>query len=313
MQDLNDLFFFNAVVEHGGFSAAGRALGMHKSKLSRRIVQLEERLGVRLLNRSSRSFSVTEIGREFYKHCTAMLEEAEAAERIVAEAQAEPRGLVRMSCPTGLLSFQFGKLIARFMTENPAVQVQLDSTNRRVDVVNEGYDLAVRVRFPPLESSDLVMKQLDESFQCLVAAPGLSGDAIRSPADLYKFPSLDMARPSGGHQWQLHSNDNQTEIIQISPRLITDDMSVLREAALAGVGAVQLPTMLVWDDIRSGRLVHILPDWRPTAGIVHAVFPTRRGLLPSVRSLLDFLARECAIERAQANRLVPSLREQGPT
>src|SRR3546814_17540298 len=122
MLNLNDLYYFAAVVDHGGFSSAGRALGIQKSKLSRRVLLLEEGLGVRLLNRSSRRFAVTEIGREFYERCVAMLIEAEAAEQVIAEVRAEPRGVVRMSCPTGLLPFQFGALVARFMMRYPGVR-----------------------------------------------------------------------------------------------------------------------------------------------------------------------------------------------
>jgi DNA-binding transcriptional LysR family regulator len=305
MQDLNDLYYFAAVVDHGGFASAGRALGIQKSRLSRRVLLLEERLGVRLLNRSSRRFSLTEIGREFYERCVAVRVEAEAAEQIVAEVRAEPRGVVRMSCPTALLSFQFGELIARFMMENPAIKVHLESTNRRVDVVAEGFDLAIRVRFPPLESSDLVMRRLDESTQCLVAAPSLVGTGMGSPVDLRQLPSLDLGPAHRDHAWQLHHADGQVATIPHVPRLVTDDMSVLRDAAVAGVGAVQLPTIFIWDDVRAGRLVHVVPDWRPRAGIVHAVFPSRRGLLPSVRALVDFLARECSIQRARASRVVP--------
>jgi DNA-binding transcriptional LysR family regulator len=313
MQDLNDLYYFAAVVDHGGFSPAGRALGIQKSRLSRRVLLLEERLGVRLLNRSSRRFSVTEIGREFYERCVAVLVEAEAAERIVAEVRAEPRGVVRMSCPSALLSFQFGELVARFMMENPAVQVHLESTNRRVDVVAEGFDLAIRVRFPPLEPSDLVMRRLDESTQCLVAAPSLVGVGLGSPIDLRNLPSLDLGPAHRDHSWQLHHADGQVATIPHVPRLVTDDMSVLRDAAIAGVGAVQLPTIFIWDDVRAGRLVHVVPDWRPRAGIVHAVFPSRRGLLPSVRALVDFLARECSIQRARANRVLPPVEEAAAT
>lgn len=305
MKDLNDLYYFVAVVDHGGFSSAGRALGMQKSLLSRRVLQLEERLGVRLLNRSSRRFSITEIGREFYDRCVAMLVEAEAAEQIVAQVTSEPRGIVRMSCPTALLSFQFSELIARFMIENPAVQVHLESTNRRVDVIAEGLDIAIRVRFPPLESSELVMRWLDDSSQCLVAAPALVNDSALSPADLGGMASLDLERPGKEHAWQLHHADGQVAIVPHAPRLVTDDMVMLRAAAMAGAGVVQLPTIFVFDDISAGRLAHVLPDWRPPAGIVHAVFPSRRGLLPSVRTLIDFLARECAVHRAQAHKIVP--------
>lgn len=300
MQDLNDLYYFVRVVDHGGFAAAARALDMQKSKLSRRILALEERLGVRLLNRSSRRFSVTEIGREFYDRCVAMLVEAEAAEQVIAEMRAEPRGVIRVACPVALLNFQFGALIARFMAENPAIEVHLESTNRRVDVIAEGYDVAIRVRFPPLQPTELVMRTLDTSTQCLVASPGLVPVRPKSPADLHEWPSVDFGPPRRDHQWRLETADGQTADVHHRPRLVTDDMAVLRQAALGSVGIAQLPTMMIWQDIEAGRLIHVLPDWRPRAGIVHAVFPSRRGLLPSVRAFLDFLARECATQRREA-------------
>ncbi|MBO1077338.1 LysR substrate-binding domain-containing protein [Roseomonas marmotae] len=305
MKDLNDFCYFAAVVDHGGFSAAGRALGVQKSLLSRRVLALEERLGVRLLNRSSRRFSVTEVGRDFYDRCVAMLVEAEAAEQVAAQVQGEPRGVVRMSCPTGLLSFQFGALIARFMMLKPGVQILLESTNRRVDVISEGLDLAVRVRVPPLDSTDMVMRRLDESAQCLVAAPTLIREQLQSPADLHGLPSLDQMRPTREHTWRLHHADGKVATVPHAPRLVTDDMSVLRDAAMAGAGVVQLPTISISEDVETGRLVDVLPGWRPESGIVHAVFPSRRGLLPSVRALVDFLARECAIQRARAEKIVP--------
>jgi DNA-binding transcriptional LysR family regulator len=297
MQDLNDLYYFVSVVDHGGFAAAARTLGLQKSKLSRRILQLEERLGVRLLNRSSRRFSVTEVGREFYNRCVAMLVEAEGAEQVIAEVRAEPRGVVRMSCPVGLLNSHFGALIANFMVANPAVEVHLESTNRRVDVIAEGFDLAIRARFPPLEPTDLVMRRLDESIHWLVASPALIPTPLLSPSDLRGLPSLHAGPAHRDHQWQLDHKDGQTALIPHRPRLITDDMAALRESALAGVGVVQLPAVMIWQDVRAGRLVDVLPQWRPRSSIIHAVFPSRRGLLPSVRALLDFLAQECAARR----------------
>jgi len=302
MQDLNDLFYFVQVVDHGGFAPAGRALGVQKSKLSRRILLLEERLGVRLLNRSSRRFSITEIGREYYHRCAAMLVEAESAEQVVAQVRAEPRGIIRVSCPIALLFFQFSVLVARFMAENPAVEVHLEGTNRRVDVIAEGVDIAIRVRFPPLESSDLVMRQLDQSTQCLVASPALVAQALVSPADLAGLPSLDLGPPHREHVWQLRHDDGRTAAVRHAPRLVTDNMLALRDAAYAGVGVVQLPMIMVWEDIAAGRLIDVLPRWHPPAGIVHAAFASRRGLLPSVRALLDFLVRGCAEQRMQADR-----------
>ncbi len=148
--DLNDLFYFAMVVEHGGFSQAGRALAMPKSKLSRRIALLEERLGVRLIQRSTRRFSVTEVGQDYYRHCKAMLVEAEAAEEAIAMSRAEPRGTIRLACPIAILHARIGTMLADFLALHPQVTVQLDATNRRVDVVGEGVDVAIRVRPPPL-------------------------------------------------------------------------------------------------------------------------------------------------------------------
>ena len=175
MRDLNDLYFFVQVVDHKGFAAAARALGMPRSRLSRRIALLEDRLGVRLIQRSTRSFTVTDVGMEFYRHCVAMLVEADAAQEAIERIRGKPHGIVRVSCPSSVLAFQVAEMIARFMAVCPDVEVQLESTNRRVDVIREGFDVAIRVRFPPLEESDLVMKVLAHSPQRLVAAPAMLG------------------------------------------------------------------------------------------------------------------------------------------
>src|SRR5688572_25591894 len=168
MQDLNDLYYFVQAVDHGGFTPAGRALGMPKSRLSRRIALLEERLGVRLIQRSTRQFAVTEIGRAFYEHCRAMLVEAEAAQEVVDASLAEPRGVIRLSCPIALLHVHVGAMLADFMALYPQVTLNLDATNRRLDPVGEALDLAIRVRPPPLQNSDLVMRVLADRGQCLV-------------------------------------------------------------------------------------------------------------------------------------------------
>lgn len=304
MKDLNDLYYFAQIVEHGGFSSAARALALPKSRLSRKIKQLEERLGARLLNRSSRRFSVTEVGRDYYERCRAMLVEAEAAEQVVAALHASPRGVVRISCPTALLHFQFSALLTQFMVEYPGVELHLEATNRHVDVMAEGVDIAIRVRFPPLEPTDLVMRKLDTSTQCLVSSPALLAQPLQSPAELSGLPSLGVGPFQQNHHWQLEGPDEKTTTIPFHPRLIVSDMTTLREAALAELGIVQLPGLMVWRDLEAGRLVHALPQWRPRAGVVHAVFPSRRGLLPAVRTLLDFLARECERQRLHANQFL---------
>ncbi|MCY1419473.1 HTH-type transcriptional regulator DmlR [compost metagenome] len=294
MEDLNDLYFFARVVEHGGFAPAGRALDMPKSKLSRRIAALEERLGVRLIQRSTRHFSVTEIGQEYYRHCLAMLVEAEGAAEVIDRHRSEPQGIVRLSCPTALLHFWVGPMLARFMVANPLVELHVEATNRQVDLIQEGIDVALRVRFPPLESSDLVMKALGNSRQMLTATPELRARLPErvTPADVAGLPSLHWGSVQRDYQWQLDGPDNARAAVRYHPRLVTDDLVALRQAALAGVGVVHLPSVVVQADLNAGRLVNVLPDWAPRTGLVHAVFPSRRGLLPSVRALLDFLEEE---------------------
>ena len=304
MHDLNDLYFFVQVVDHGGFAAAARALGIPKSRLSRRMATLEARLGVRLIQRSTRRFTVTGIGQDYYHHCVAMMVEADAAQEAIDRMRAEPQGVVRMSCPSSLIYFQVGEMIARFMAECPDVEVHLESTPRRVDVIADGIDIALRVRFPPLEDNDLVMRVLAESAQRLVASPSLLKKLSHPPvpADLAHLPSIGWQSPHHPHEWSLDGPDAGTARIPHTPRFITEDMVALRFAALRGIGVGQFPTMMVKADLESGALVDVLPDWTPRAGIVHAVFSSRRGLLPSVRALLDFLAAEFAVlTRADAD------------
>jgi len=294
MQDLNDLYYFVQVVDHGGFAAAGRALGIPKSKLSRRILELEERLGVRLLQRSTRKLTVTDLGLEYYRHCVAMLVEADAAQEAIDRSRSGPQGLIRVSAPPALICFEVGPMIARYMSANPRVVLEVESTSRRVDVIGEGIDVALRVRFPPLEQSELVMRVLGESPQRIVASPALvNGMALPLvPPDLGTLPSLDLAPMLPKHTWELHGADGASVHVTHKPRLVTDDMAQLLHAALEGVGIVKLPTMVADAHITTGALVDVTPGWVPRGGIVHAVFPSRRGLLPSVRSFIDFLAAE---------------------
>ena len=306
MRDLNDLYFFVQAVDHGGFAPAARSLGMPKSRLSRRIAMLEERLGVRLVQRTTRRFAVTEVGQQYYRHCVAMLIEADAADDAIAQLRSEPRGLIKMSCPSALVYFHIGDMLGRFMAANPQVWVQLECTNRRVDVIREGVDVALRARFPPLEDSDLVMKVLGNSRHRLIASPLLLKTHRRPavPADLALLPSVDLGPPQGDHAWSLDGPDGAHARVQHRPRLVVDDMVALCFAARSGVGVAQLPTMMIGDALASGQLVDVLPDWVPKSRIVHAVFPSRRGLLPAVRALLDHLAAEyAALEAVEEVRI----------
>ena len=302
MRDLNDLYFFVQAVEHSGFAPAARALGIPKSRLSRRIAVLEDRLGVRLVQRTTRHFAVTEIGQDYYRHCVAMLVEADAAEEAIAQMRSEPRGLIKVSCPPALVYFHVGDMLGRFMAAHPGVEIQLECTNRRVDVVAEGIDVALRARQPPLEDTDLVMKVLGDSRHRLIAAPSLLArhPQTRVPADLATLPSIALGPRAGDHVWSLDGPDGAHARVQHRPRMIVDDVVGLCFAVRHGVGVAQLPTMMIVDELAGGLLVDVLPEWVPKSHIVHAVFPSRRGLLPSVRALLDHLATEYAALEAAA-------------
>ncbi|MFO7565769.1 MAG: LysR family transcriptional regulator [Enhygromyxa sp.] len=294
--DLNDLYYFAKVVEHGGFAPASRAIGVPKSKLSRRVADLEERLGVRLIQRSSRQFVVTEVGQTYLEHCRAMLIEAEAAQASIDAVKAEPRGTVRLTCPTTLLHVHVGAMLAEFMNRYPKITVHLDATNRRVDVLAEGVDLAIRVRPAPFDDSELALRVLSDRGQRIVGSPDfLERHGVpATPEELSSRPSLARGSSQGAHAWTLHGPDDQTISVRHQPRLVTTDMVALRTAALAGVGLVQLPLLMIRDQLAAGELVAVLPDWRPRREIIHVVFPSRRGLVPSVRCLIDHLVESYA-------------------
>ena len=294
MHDLNDMYLFAKVIEHGGFSAASRALGVATSKLSRRISELERLLGVHLVNRSSRSISLSDTGETFYHHCLSMVREAEAAREAIERTRSAPQGLVRISCPVGLLLSDIGPIIARFMVDNPAVRINLEATNRRVDVINEGIDLAVRVRIPPLVDSDLAVRPLGNSEMILVCSRRFIAQQGKplSVDDLGKLPTLCMARPGNKFSWQFTAADRTEFEVQHTPRLATDDLAMLRTAALQGVGIAMLPDCMLRKELADGSLMHVLPELKVPPGVVHVVFASRRGLIPAVRALIDALAAE---------------------
>ncbi|RDK05363.1 LysR substrate-binding domain-containing protein [Cupriavidus lacunae] len=291
ISDLNDLRLFAEVVERGSFTAAARSLGLQTSKLSRRVRALEEELGVRLLNRTSRSLSLTETGRQFHQHCLALVAESRAAKEIVDQTRTRPQGTVRISCPVALLSSGIAEIISQFMRDNPQVQVLVDATNRHVDVIEEGLDFAIRVRLPPLEDSGLAVRQLGMSTFVLVASPNLVERyaAPTSMEALKHWPTLSMANNSERYVWNLVDASGQPVSLVHQPRLATDDIASLRIAATLGVGAALLPREFVDDDLQSGRLQHLLPELASKPGLIHAIFPTRRGMVPAVRHLLDAL------------------------
>ena len=296
MQDLNDLYYFAKVVEHRGFASASRALGVPKSTLSRRLSQLEERLGVRLVQRTQSKFSLTNIGEVYLKQCVAMIGEADAAQEAIDRSKAEPRGQISVTCPVSLTQSLVSPMIARFLAAYPLVTVTLASTNRRVDVIEEQIDVAFRVRFPPLEDSDLIMKILGNSDQVIVAHPRFLDQHGRptEPTDAARYPTMDLMRTTPKHAWDLTDDRGKAISVAFEPRYVSDDMAALRDAALDGVGIVQLPEYMVREQLQSKELEVVLPEWKPRAGLIHLVFPSRRGLAPAVRHFIDFIEREFA-------------------
>ena len=291
-QDLNNLYFFARVVDFGSFTAAAEALGLQTSKLSRRVGALENELGVRLLNRTTRRLSLTEAGKTFHGHCVALIAEAAAAKDAINQTLSAPRGIVRVSCPTGLLQGGVAKILAGYLSAHPQVRIALEATNRRVDVVDEGIDLAIRVRVPPLEDSDLAMRPFGGSPMILVASPALVAARGQPQAltDIERMPTLSMGTVGKEHSWHFVDADSKPADLTHTPCLSTDDLFTLRQAALRGVGVACLPALVVADDLSGGALVRLLPSLSSRSGVVHAVFPSRRGMVPAVRTLLDFLS-----------------------
>jgi DNA-binding transcriptional LysR family regulator len=291
MDDLNDLALFAMVVEHQGFSAASRQMGVPKSRLSRRIALLEERLGVRLLQRSSRSLTVTSVGQLFYERCKAIVQLGESAHEVVEEAVSEPRGLIKICCPISLAQFWLTPLLSTFMHGHPQMRIALTVTNRPVDPVDESMDVVLRVRRPPFADSSLIVRPLGRTTDVLMASPALMAQHGEPPdvQALSRWPTLSLPSSGDRHSWRLKSGAEVAEV-EHTPRLITDDMFALKSAALDGVGVALLPEIICGEELRSGSLQKVLPRWSCDFSEIQAVFPSRRGMLPAVRAFIDFLA-----------------------
>ncbi|GKS84624.1 LysR family transcriptional regulator [Acidovorax sp. SUPP1855] len=291
VQDLNDMLYFAEVVERGGFAAAGRALGIPKSRLSRRVSDLEAHLGVRLLQRTTRKLSLTEVGEAYLRHCQAMRESAQAAADTVAHVQAEPRGTIRVVCPVTIAQTLLGEMMPVFMARYPLVRVEIQVSNRVVNLVEEGVDVALRVRAKLDDSGSMVIKRLSEGDLLLVASPAQLArqGTPHTLEELARMDSIAMSAADGRASLRLVGPGGQEAVWQHSPRYVADDLLTLKLAAQGGVGICWLPDYMCQDELRSGRLVHLLPDWAPERGVMHAVFPSRRGLTPAVRRFLDFL------------------------
>lgn len=289
MLNLNDLYYFVQAVDCKGFAPASRRLGIPKSTFSKRVSELEKALGVRLIQRTSRSFVVTETGRDFYRHAAAMLIEAEAAENVVRGRLAEPSGTVRIAASVPTAQFWLSKLLPALVVEYPKLRVELDVADRFIDIVREGFDIALRDHFAPLPDSELVQRRLGRDPVYLVAAEAyLAGRGMPGcPEDLAGHEGLFTSTATD--VWLLENGRGDAAEVRPVPRFIANESVVLLGAAAAGLGITCLPRKLCKGELDSGSLLRVLPGW--TAGEVTTtlLMPHRRGRLPSVRVVADFL------------------------
>lgn len=290
MQDLNDLYYFAKVVEHGGFTAASRLLGIPKSRLSRRIAELELRLGVRLLQRTTRKLALTDVGERYLRHCQAMLLEAEQADEAVASLTSEPRGRLRVSCPVVLASTRLPQIITDFMLRHPQVRLEMLLTNQRVDLLDENIDVALRVRDEEDEAPSLIARKLHPAQAFIVAAPALlDGQPIERPEDLARLQVLGALEIDRKVHFLLQDAQGNRRELALEARLSIDDFAVRKTAALAGLGISMLPRLYCQTELDSGELIRLLPEWNLPGGYLQAVYTHRRGMLPAVRAWIEHL------------------------
>jgi len=293
MDDLNDLYFFTAVVQHNGFSAAARATGVEKTRLSRRVANLEKRLGVRLLHRSTRTMALTEAGERFYERCVATVEGAQAAYESIADLRKEPAGTVRVSCPVVLAQNYLAPILPGYMASHPKVRVFIEATDHPVNLIEERFDLALRARQQIEDTPGLVAKELGSARRILVASPAFLDRHGRpsTPSDLEGLETMGQVADMHDKyaRWDLVNSVADTQQVQLNPQLISSDLRVQLEACTHGIGIALLPEPIVSTALHTRLLEQVLPDWSAPGHIIHLVYPPPRGMLPSVRSLIDYL------------------------
>ncbi|MFW2162735.1 LysR substrate-binding domain-containing protein [Acinetobacter beijerinckii] len=291
MNSFDDFHYFYLVVKHGGFSAASEAENISKSKLSRRIIELENKFNVNLIQRTTRHFKVTELGQEFYDECCKVIAQVECAENVLLKQKSEPQGLVKISCPPLMMHFQIRKLLNQFLKTYPKVEIALELTSRRVDVLHDDIDIAIRTSFEPNEDSSLIIRDVIQTEHCLVAAPELlQGKQITHYSELSGYPSVALGIQKNQYIWHL-CGVNHDEIVDVpySPRVRSNDLAGVYYAVSDGLGIADLPYLTVQADIEKGKLIHILPEWKSNRGTVQLVYASRKGQRLVVEKLLEML------------------------
>ena len=292
--DLNDYFYFVHVVENKGFAPASRALDIPKSRFSRHVQQLEERLGIRLIQRTSRRFAVTDAGLAFYRHARAAIDEVETAEAAVIAHAETLRGRVRVTCSVGMAQFALSEIISRFLQISPHVEVSQHVTNESVDLVKTGIDMAIRGHTGALPDSTLIRRHLAPTpWRLFAGEPYLErfGTPI-TPQDLEGADGLKLGWATSSGQWSLRRSDNESRDVPFSARLCSDDMETLKQAAADGLGIVALPAYVCRREVTAQRLIPVLPDWSAGDAQISLLMPSRKGIPPVVEAFSAFLQQE---------------------
>lgn len=289
--DLNDLRYFALIVQHGGFSAAARHTHLSKSKLSRRVAELEGRLGARLLQRSTRRLALTEAGRIYYEHCAAMLIEAEAAQTAIERLRSEPAGTVRMACPVAMAHSVVAERLAEFMRQHPKVRVELNADDRTVNLIDERIDVAVRARDSGLSDPGLIARRLASGCLGLYASPAYfaAQPPLTHPAQLAHGDTIGAIGGGDEQSWTLCDEDGSRYRLTHRPRLLCPDFTVQQLAAVGGVGVALLPMRVARSALQNGGLIRVAPAWATPPQDIHLVYASKRGQLPAVRALIEHL------------------------
>jgi len=282
---LDDLALFSAVAEAGSIVGAARRLRQPKSTVSRRLSVLEERLGVRLIERTTRRLSLTDTGHALYERARPALETLAEATAEAAGSQREPRGRVRLTAGAGLASPFFAAVLAEYIQLYPKVTLELDLTDRQVDIVAEGFDLAIRAG--ELQDSSLVQRKLGHARNVLAATPAFLREAppLLAPQDLAGVPGL---MQPGQETWRLERDEQQVDVEMDGPFRV-NNVWMLMNLARAGLGVARIPHFLCREDLAKGVLMRVLPDWEPAGYPMHALLPSRRFPSPAVRALVALL------------------------
>lgn len=287
MDRLLSMTVFTKAVELGSFSAAGNALGMSSQLVGKHVQMLEQHLGVRLLNRTTRRQHLTDIGREFYERTKSILADVEAAEGLAAETRATPRGRLRINAPVTFGIHALSSKLPDYLNANAEVTLELSLTNRLVDVVDEGYDLVFRIG--ELTDSGLIARQLAPYRLILCAAPGYlaARESIKTPQDLSRQECLGYLHPELSKRWTLIGPEG-TVTVPVSGRLMVDSGEALMAAALSGVGVLLQPFEIVEPYLSSGQLVTLLPEYHAPTLPMHILYAPDRRMTPKLRSFIDF-------------------------